>query len=52
MYRNLTSIHGLSVYIGLQVTTFVSDECVSNFTGTSASAPLVSGVVALALEVK
>jgi hypothetical protein len=32
-------------------TTFPGSECVKNFTGTSASAPLVTGVVLLALEV-
>ena len=36
----------------MQYTTSLNGECSNTFTGTSASAPLVSGVLALALEAK
>ena len=36
----------------LQVTTYPDSGCVKSFTGTSASAPLMTGVILLALEVK
>lgn len=35
-----------------QVTTDLHNECTERHTGTSASAPLASGIIALALEVK
>ena len=35
-----------------QSTTTVHGECIDTFTGTSASAPLMSGVVALTLQAK
>lgn len=38
--------------ITLQVSTDLHSECTTKFTGTSASAPLVAGILALALEVK
>ena len=36
----------------LQITTSPRQECSSHFTGTSAAAPLVSGVIALTLQAK
>lgn len=36
----------------LQATTDLHNECTIKHTGTSASAPLAAGIVALALEVK
>ena len=41
------SNHGDQMY-----TTTLNRECTDGFTGTSASAPLVSGVIALALQAK
>lgn len=35
-----------------QVTTDLHNECTERHTGTSASAPLAAGIIALALEVK
>ena len=37
---------------GQVYTTTLSDKCTDDFTGTSASAPLVSGVIALVLQAK
>ncbi len=36
----------------MQYTTTLNGECTDDFTGTSASAPLVSGVITLALQAK
>lgn len=36
----------------LQVTTDLKNTCTTNHTGTSASAPLAAGILALALQVK
>ena len=36
----------------MQSTTTLNGKCTDDFTGTSASAPLVSGVIALALQAK
>ncbi len=36
----------------MQYTTTLNGECTDGFTGTSASAPLVSGVITLALQAK
>ena len=38
--------------ITCKATTVPNNECTSNFTGTSAAAPLATGVILLALEVK
>ena len=36
----------------IQVTTDLHDQCTDAHTGTSASAPLAAGIIALALEAK
>jgi hypothetical protein len=60
LYFHLTSINVFYLYclrliifvLFLQVTTDLRKTCTETHTGTSASAPLAAGLVALALEAK
>ena len=45
-----SSIH--QIYIVLQISTDLHDQCTQSHTGTSASAPLAAGIFALVLEAK
>lgn len=44
--------HLLPEHSSLQVTTDLRQKCTESHTGTSASAPLAAGIIALALEAK
>lgn len=49
---NLTFEKLLPLFLSLQVSTDILNACTNEHTGTSASAPLAAGIVALALEAK
>lgn len=49
---NLPSFKQKSIISFYQATTDLHNQCTDKHTGTSASAPLAAGVIALALEAK
>ena len=52
MYQIVNCTYIITYVHILQVSTDLHGKCTNEHTGTSASAPLVAGILALALEVK
>lgn len=49
-YSETCAAHLISAYGGFAITTTKDENCTGSFSGTSASAPIVAAVIALALE--